>query len=292
MGVVIFCIAGVIFDKYTHVWGFMAGFFLMGLGQSMAFFSSNSGFVIPYTGFTVSGNYTLQTFTLALPIYFSIREKGRNIRPQFGYMIYYSIAFIISTAFEIIKPSDFTGMLGVVLMMALSGVAMCFALFNISEKSRRERLIQENDSRVSDLASQLKQMRELARQPDESFTKEEQQVAILLLEGSTQHEIARKFRMTSGDVGDYLASIRQKIGGADLDSQSIVFIVKEYALTKRETDMLRCLCKKMTNSEIAEELTLSEETVRTHVRNLMKKIAVSERQSVPEWVMSFAEKIQ
>jgi DNA-binding CsgD family transcriptional regulator len=36
---------------------------------------------------------------------------------------------------------------------------------------------------------------------------------------------------------------------------------------------------------------LSEETVRTHVRNLMKKIAVSERLGVPEWVTAFGKKI-
>jgi len=48
-------------------------------------------------------------------------------------------------------------------------------------------------------------------------------------------------------------------------------------LTERELDVLRLLAKGWTNARIAQELIVSERTVRFHVENLLKKLEVSSR---------------
>ena len=45
-------------------------------------------------------------------------------------------------------------------------------------------------------------------------------------------------------------------------------------LTKREVEILQLICKEMTMKEIGDQLFLSEQTVHTHRKNLMKKTQV------------------
>jgi len=42
-------------------------------------------------------------------------------------------------------------------------------------------------------------------------------------------------------------------------------------LTKRELEILELICQEMTMKEISDQLTLSEQTIQTHRKNLMKK---------------------
>jgi DNA-binding NarL/FixJ family response regulator len=53
--------------------------------------------------------------------------------------------------------------------------------------------------------------------------------------------------------------------------------VPEDLLTERENDVLRCLAQGLTTNQIADELVISVNTVKTHVRNLMKKLGASNR---------------
>lgn len=57
------------------------------------------------------------------------------------------------------------------------------------------------------------------------------------------------------------------------------------ALTKRQKQVLMLMASTATNREIAERLVVSEETVRTHVKNILKKLDTSTRtQAVVEAV--------
>jgi len=48
-------------------------------------------------------------------------------------------------------------------------------------------------------------------------------------------------------------------------------------LSQREGDVLRCVIEGLSNSEIAERLFVSVETVKTHMRHIMDKLKVSDR---------------
>ncbi len=48
-------------------------------------------------------------------------------------------------------------------------------------------------------------------------------------------------------------------------------------LSQREVDVLRLVVEGMSNHEIAEQLILSVETIKTHMRHIMEKLAVTDR---------------
>jgi DNA-binding NarL/FixJ family response regulator len=50
------------------------------------------------------------------------------------------------------------------------------------------------------------------------------------------------------------------------------------ALTERERDILRLICRARSNKQIAAELDLSEKTVRNHASNIFAKLDVHSRQ--------------
>lgn len=54
-------------------------------------------------------------------------------------------------------------------------------------------------------------------------------------------------------------------------------IPADIALSKRELDVLKCLAKGMTSAQIAAELYISENTVKTHVRHILEKLEASNR---------------
>jgi NarL family two-component system response regulator LiaR len=49
------------------------------------------------------------------------------------------------------------------------------------------------------------------------------------------------------------------------------------ALSRRETDVLSSLARGRSNKEIAKELSISEETVKTHVSNILSKLHLADR---------------
>ncbi len=51
-------------------------------------------------------------------------------------------------------------------------------------------------------------------------------------------------------------------------------------LTGREKDVLNCLVQGMTTKEIGDNLVISKNTVKTHVRNIMKKLDASNRAEI------------
>ena len=48
-------------------------------------------------------------------------------------------------------------------------------------------------------------------------------------------------------------------------------------MSKREMDVLNCLARGMTSAQIASELFISENTVKTHVRHILEKLEASNR---------------
>lgn len=54
-------------------------------------------------------------------------------------------------------------------------------------------------------------------------------------------------------------------------------LVSKFEITNRELDILNCIIKDYTEQQIAEELFISPHTVRTHVKNIYKKLHVHSR---------------
>jgi DNA-binding NarL/FixJ family response regulator len=122
------------------------------------------------------------------------------------------------------------------------------------------------------------------------FTPEEREISLMLLEGKTRSDITRKMRLTAAQTNHLMDAIQDKVtlmGGADLFTSAII---KDFSLTRREADMLRGLQRNMTNAEIAEELVLSEGTVKIHIRNLMGKIPEKNRRNISEWIDGYKGK--
>ncbi len=131
-----------------------------------------------------------------------------------------------------------------------------------------------------------------ANEDGAGFTQLEKDIVKLLMEGYTQYGISRKMQLQSGEVAKHIQFIRERIVGISESDEVVEAIVKDYRLTKRETDILRRLMQNMGNDEIAAELILSQETVKVHVRNLMRKLPVENRSDVTAWVESFSAKME
>ncbi|MGA9398717.1 MAG: protein kinase [Anaerolineaceae bacterium] len=56
-------------------------------------------------------------------------------------------------------------------------------------------------------------------------------------------------------------------------------------LTEREKEVLRCIARGLNNREIAKEMVISEKTVKTHVSNLLGKLAVEDRTQAAIWAI-------
>jgi DNA-binding CsgD family transcriptional regulator len=68
----------------------------------------------------------------------------------------------------------------------------------------------------------------------------------------------------------------------DLYATSCATAVERFSLTDREADVLRLLVRGYTQHGIADGLCVTENTVRTHLRNLYRKLGVHSRQEVLE----------
>lgn len=71
--------------------------------------------------------------------------------------------------------------------------------------------------------------------------------------------------------------IRQLFGAVSIDSDAEEEPPITSPLTPREVDILRLMATSHTNREIAGRLGVSEETVRTHVKHILRKLAQPDR---------------
>jgi len=121
------------------------------------------------------------------------------------------------------------------------------------------------------------------------LTPEEREIVLLLMKGESQRDISRKLNLTAQEVNIRCDAIWAKLGGVGISDPVVSIIAKKHNLSRRETDILRCLCLNMTNAEITENLFLAEPTVRGHVRSLLKKLSVENRVDIPAWIELFKE---
>lgn len=63
------------------------------------------------------------------------------------------------------------------------------------------------------------------------------------------------------------------------------FIIAVEPLTERELEVLQLIVDGYSNVEIAEELYITTGTVKTHVRNILKKLCVEDRTQAAIWAL-------
>ena len=55
---------------------------------------------------------------------------------------------------------------------------------------------------------------------------------------------------------------------------------REFQLSKREAEVVRLICQGLANREIAENLFISEFTVKDHIKNVMRKMRAGSRNEI------------
>jgi len=80
-----------------------------------------------------------------------------------------------------------------------------------------------------------------------------------------------RFWVGQTEVKDLMEALRYYVASADEDSK------KHFGLTSRERDVVGAITVGFTNREIAEKFSISEQTVKHHLRNIFDKTGVSNR---------------
>jgi len=96
---------------------------------------------------------------------------------------------------------------------------------------------------------------------------------------------ASGFLLKDAEAGEVCSAIRAAVAGQiHLCPQASASLLREarlseqtQVLSRREAEVLRLLARGYSNKEIARDLHIGEETVRTHVRRIMAKLGVRRR---------------
>jgi DNA-binding NarL/FixJ family response regulator len=80
---------------------------------------------------------------------------------------------------------------------------------------------------------------------------------------------------------ELIGTIRAVHGGGRRISPAIASEVAEHvdvdALTDREVEVLRCVAQGLSNKAVANELNISEDTVKGHMKNILSKLSANDR---------------
>jgi len=84
------------------------------------------------------------------------------------------------------------------------------------------------------------------------------------------------------------ADITQSLPKQLIDEQRWIYLRKRYGMTAREIQVARLVCCGLGNDHIAAELEIKHATVKTHIRNLYRKLWVHNKISM---LLKFIEDI-
>ncbi len=298
----IYIVVGYLIDKIK--WHITAIFLFMVIvtGQIMSYSIYESVLALPFAYITLAGFIAMDAVTITIPLYYAKKIKKFYLA-GLGYALLYggmfATTFLHKYATDSIEKTIFA------MMLAASPFAMLLIFFVSTEYAKqRSEFILKNVTAITESNLQLEFLTDeereiLTRHLDQkenlekiSLSPIEKEIAALLCEHFTQRDICRKLRLTASEVNNHLISIRGKVAKPQVDANEALInaIVKDFHLTKRETEMLAALCNNETNPEIAASLFLSESTIKFHVSNLLKKIPVNKRVEVADWVKNYNSK--
>jgi DNA-binding NarL/FixJ family response regulator len=104
-----------------------------------------------------------------------------------------------------------------------------------------------------------------------------------VLKGCTRAELIRS--ITAAAAGEAPARLGELRRVATTMANRANVPDPDVPLTARETQVLRHMALGLSNKEIAQSLTISVETVKEHVQNVLRKLAVSDRTQAAVWAV-------
>jgi len=104
-----------------------------------------------------------------------------------------------------------------------------------------------------------------------------------VLKGSTRESIIATITAAAQGESPSRSGELRRVAGAMKIRQ--VLDDDEVPLTQRETQVLRHVALGLSNKEIGRSLEISVETVKEHVQNILRKIAVSDRTQAAVWAV-------
>ena len=104
-----------------------------------------------------------------------------------------------------------------------------------------------------------------------------------ILKGSSRAEIISS--ITGAAAGQLPARAGELRRVATTMANRVATPDPDIPLTQRETQVLRHMALGLSNKEIAQSLTISVETVKEHVQNILRKIAVGDRTQAAVWAV-------
>ena len=104
-----------------------------------------------------------------------------------------------------------------------------------------------------------------------------------VLKGSSRQELISTITAAADGKSPSQHGELQRIAGAM--SKNGDALSDEVPLTNRETQVLRHVALGLSNKEIGRSLGISIETVKEHVQNILRKIAVTDRTQAAVWAV-------
>lgn len=104
-----------------------------------------------------------------------------------------------------------------------------------------------------------------------------------VLKGSSREDLIATLMAAGAGESPSRSGELKKIAGAMKVRQ--VIDDDDVPLTQRETQVLRHVALGLSNKEIGKSLEISVETVKEHVQNILRKIAVSDRTQAAVWAV-------
>jgi len=92
-----------------------------------------------------------------------------------------------------------------------------------------------------------------------------------LLKNVTDKELLKAIRTVAGGRMYFCQEVSEKISTLAMQQQRKLEAVDEPKLTDREVEILRLISQELSNAEIASTLYISERTVETHRKNMLRK---------------------
>jgi DNA-binding NarL/FixJ family response regulator len=106
-----------------------------------------------------------------------------------------------------------------------------------------------------------------------------------MLKGASRSELLTAINAAADGKSPCSVGELAKVAGAMAKRNTVDIDGGEISLTNRETQVLRHVALGLSNKEIASALDISIETVKEHVQNILRKVAVTDRTQAAVWAV-------